>query len=473
MKKQLSFLLFLVLLVSCTAEQEKSKPNIVFIFADDMCYDAVAAHGLNDEVITPNLDRLSESSVTFTHAFNMGAWNGAVCVASRAMINTGRFVWNAYPCDKTSEMTRLNKEGQLWAPLMKSAGYETYLTGKWHVKVDPDSVFDHVVHPRGGMPRQTEAGYNRPLSENDTTWQAWKTEFGGYWEGGKHWSEVLGDDALDFIAQAQEKAKPFFMYLAFNAPHDPRQSPKEFVDMYPLENIAVPESFLPEYPYNDEMGCPRTLRDEHLAPFPRTEYAVKVNRQEYYAIITHMDQQIGRILDAIEASGKADNTYIFFTADHGLSVGCHGLMGKQNMYDHSIRPPLMVAGPDVPKGKKIDAAVYLQDIMATCLELAGLEKPDFVEFSSLMPFIRGQQKESNYPAIYGCYRNHQRMIRTEDYKLIIYPKAKVVRLYDMKNDPLELVDLAQKAEYKDLVASMKDDFKALQKQYNDTLLIDF
>ncbi|HAV61561.1 MAG TPA: choline-sulfatase, partial [Verrucomicrobiales bacterium] len=109
-------------------------------------------------------------------------------------------------------------------------------------------------------------------------------------------------------------------------------------------------------------------------------HAVKVHRQEYYAIITHMDAQIGRILDALEATGKADNTHIFFTADHGLAVGHHGLLGKQNMYEHSLRPPLIVAGPGIPRGRRIEARVYLQDIMPTTLELAGAPVPDHVEF---------------------------------------------------------------------------------------------
>ena len=115
--------------------------------------------------------------------------------------------------------------------------------------------------------------------------------------------------------------------------------------MYPVENITLPVPFLAEYPYKDSIGCGRSLRDEKLAPFPRTENAVKVNRREYYAIITHMDAQIGRILDGLEKSGMANNTYIVFSADHGLGCGHHGLLGKQNMYDHSIRVPWIIAGP--------------------------------------------------------------------------------------------------------------------------------
>lgn len=259
------------------------------------------------------------------------------------------------------------------------------------------------------------------------------------------------------------------MYFAFNAPHDPRQSPKEFVDMYPLENISVPASYVPEYPYKDKIGCSQALRDEALAPFPRTEYAVKVNRQEYYAIITHLDQQIGRILEALEQSGERDNTYIFYTADHGLACGNHGLLGKQNMYDHSMRAPLIVIGPDLPKGKKVDLDVYLQDIMPSTLELAGAEKPAYVEFSSLMNMARGKQKESAYPAIYGCYEDLQRMIRKDGFKLIVYPEAKKLRFYDMEKDPLEMNDLAEQAVSQAKVKELFTDLLQLQKEMDDPL----
>lgn len=479
---------------SCTVVEktEEHKPNIVFIFADDQCYDAINALGINDEVITPNLDRLVDRGVTFTNAYNMGAWQPAVCLASRAMLNTGRYVWDAQKFDNIESHERLAQEGQLWPQLMKKGGYKTYMTGKWHLNVKAEKVFDHVVHERPGMPDDAWSmelmneiqkvyesgtdvsgmmanGYARPTSTKDTSWLPWDKSKGGYWEGGKHWSEVLGDDALNFLDQATKNDDPFFMYLAFNAPHDPRQSPKEFIDMYPLDSIAVPESFLPEYPYKDEIGCSPVLRDEGLAPFPRTEYSIKVNRQEYYALITHMDYQIGRILNELEASGKANNTYVFFTADHGLAVGNHGFTGKQNMYDHSIRPPLLVAGPNVIKGNKVYASVYIQDIMASCLEIAGVENPEYVRFNSLMPFLKGERENSFYPAIYGCYVNEQRMIRNDDLKLIIYPKAEVVRLYDMKNDPMELIDLAANKEYSDRINDLLLQFKGLQKEYNDTL----
>ncbi|MFV0483294.1 MAG: sulfatase-like hydrolase/transferase, partial [Bacteroidales bacterium] len=402
------------------AETLNKKPNILFIFADDQSYNTINALG-NKEVITPNLDHLVRSGVSFTHAYNMGAWNGAVCVASRTMLSTGRMVWRAnelVPKLKDSTVVK-----QLWGNLMKDAGYDTYMAGKWHVATDVGKCYTNLGTVRPGMPPQTPEGYNRPLSESDTTWRAWDKERGGYWQGGKHWSEVLGDETVGFIEKAAKKEKPFFMYIAFNAPHDPRQSPKEFVDMYPLENISVPENFIPEYPYKDDIGCGRKLRDEALAPFPRTENAVKVNRQEYYALITHLDEQIGRIVDALKKSGEMDNTYIFYTADHGLACGEYGLMGKQNMYDCSIRPPLIVIGPDIPKDRRVDCDVYLQDIMPSTLELAGVEKPVYVEFNSLLKQARGERNESEYKAVYGCYTQLQRMVRTDNYKLIVYPKV--------------------------------------------------
>ncbi len=470
---KISYLLLGGSILSGCANLEKepaSPPNIVLILADDQCFRAIGA--FDNEVITPNIDRLVRSGTTFTHAYNMGAWNGAVCVASRAMLITGSYIWDAYRYEDEYRNQDEPLSRPMWGNLMQQAGYETYFTGKWHIKRDPRDVFDHVRNVRPGMPKDFPEGYNRPLNENDTIWQPWDEKWGGFWEGGAHWSEVLADDAVSFINDAAKSDKPFFMYLAFNAPHDPRQSPKEFVDMYPLENISVPENFQPRYPWMEEIGCGEDLRDERLAPFPRTEYSIKVNRQEYYAIITHMDKQIGIILDELKKSGKANNTYIFFTADHGLAVGEHGLLGKQNMYDHSIRVPFIVTGPDIPENKEVSAGIYYQDVMASSLDIAGVEKPEYVHFNSVMDLARGKRTESLYDAIYGSYMDLQRMIRKDGFKLIFYPEANKTLLFDIENDPMEMNDLSENHDYHDIRAALFIDLLDLQKEMNDELELD-
>ena len=279
---------------------------------------------------------------------------------------------------------------------------------------------------------------------------------------------MVADDAVGFLKQARQDDDPFFMYIAFNAPHDPRQAPQSYIDRYPADKMKLPVNFLSEYPFKVEMGCPPSLRDERLAPFPRTPEAVRIHRQEYYAIITHMDDQIGRVLQALKDSGKSETTYIFFTADHGLAVGQHGLFGKQNMYDHSVRVPFLVVGPGVAAGESREQEIYLQDIMPTTLQLAGIDQPDHVEFKSLMPLIEGSD-EKPYDAIYGAYLQKQRMITLDGYKLIMYPEAQAIRLYHVQDDPDETVDLAEQPEQLPRMKRMFERFLRLQDEMDDDL----
>ncbi len=475
------------------ATAETTKPNIVFLFTDDQTFASINALG-NEEIHTPNLDRMVKAGTSFTHAYNMGGWHGAVCVASRSMIISGAYLWNAQEKARLWAAKDSTALQQTWPKLMEQEGYDTYMTGKWHVEAPADVIFSQTEHIRPGMPPdrrgelsaafkkwETESGdmkdwnnylpmeYARPTDENDIEWLATDTLQGGFWEGGTHWSEVVRNDALDFIDRAKTKKNPFFMYLAFNAPHDPRQAPQRFLDMYPLDSIAVPDNFLPEYPWKDAIGNEPTLRDEALAPYPRTEYAVKKHRQEYYAIISHLDEQIGIILDTLTASGKMDNTYIFFGADHGLSVGQHGLIGKQSLFDHSVRIPLILMGPDVPKNQTLSQDVYLQDIMATSLDLAGIDKPDYVQFKSFKKLLSEENTQGNYHGVYGAYMNLQRMIRKDGYKLLVYPKIDKVLLFDMKTDPHEINDLADKPEHQEKVKVLFEDLMELQKTMNDSL----
>lgn len=489
------FLMVLLVLVSFlgnSQEQEsypplkQIKPNIVLILADDQMWDSLGLRG-NNGVITPNLDRLAAKGVAFSNAYNMGSYAPAVCVASRAMLNTGTFLWRAEALSKyrrvKSKPNSANNQMAInyvlekdtaqayWSQYMQQAGYETYFSGKWHVQgVDVNKIFDHTLNVRAGMPKAHSTFYSRKFEPDKPDGVSYNKELGGFWHGGKHWSEILADDSEAFFQQVKESDKPFFMYLAFNAPHDPRQAPKKYIDMYDVNSINVPENFLPEYPYNEEAGSGRNLRDERTAPFPRTEHAIKVTRQEYFALITHMDEQIGKILSALEKSGKADNTYVFFTADHGLAVGDHGFLGKQNMYDSSMKVPFLMSGPGIPANTIVEAPIYLQDVMSTSLAIAGLEKPALIDFKNILPLAQGKTSKSEYDSIYGAYTFSQRMYRNEKYKLVIYPRANIVRLYDMENDPLEILDLAQSDQPPvELLINLFKQFEQQQKLMNDPL----
>ena len=437
LRRLLPALSALLLILPSARLSAADRPNLLFIFADDQAFHTIHALG-NSEIKTPNLDRLVKRGTTFTHTYNQGGWHGAVCVASRTMLNTGQYIWRAQKNEKSMRKEWVPQK-KFWAQQLAAGGYQTFFTGKWHVQAGAEDVFEVVRHVRGGMPNQTKAGYNRPKSRDDDAWKPWDKSFEGFWKGGRHWSEVVGDDAVDYMKMASGDKRPFFMYLAFNAPHDPRQSPKKFVDMYPVDDIEVPKTFLPEYPY--QIGSNR-IRDEQLAPFPRTPYSVQVNRQEYYAIITHMDQQIGRILKALEETGQADNTWIFFTADHGLACGHHGLLGKQNMYDHSMRVPFFVSGPGVDAGRKVGQRIYLQSVMPTTLQLAGVEVPKHVEFQNLLPLLKDGSEEVS-GTVYGAYTQTQRMLTSGNDKLVLYPQTGVSLLFDVAADPLEMKDLSK------------------------------
>jgi arylsulfatase A-like enzyme len=487
--RQVVYLSFAILAGTCAPAPPETpeRPNFIFLFADDQAFSTFG----DPQVHTPNLDRLAARGTVFTHAYNMGGWNGAICIASRTMLNSGRSIWRA------REQSHRWREGdeasaaQSWSRLLSGAGYRTYLSGKWHVAAPAGHQFDSVANVRPGMPpdnwinrRQRlqhagtahddpdlppAIGYNRPLSREDSSWSPTDSTQGGFWAGGTHWSEVVRDDAISFLKDAGNHNDPYFLYLAFNAPHDPRQAPTRFQAMYPVDAVALPPAYRPEHTDMRAMGAGPTLRDEGLAPYPRTPLAVRTHRSEYYALITHLDEQIGLILDAVAQSPEAEHTYVIFTADHGLSVGNHGLFGKQNMYEHSVRVPFILAGPGVPAGEVVGEDIYLQDIMPTVLELAGVSVPDYVDFHSLLPLIGGEP--SSHPAIYGMYTDRQRMIRRDRHKLIVYPTIQKIELYDLEADPNELNDVARQAGRRRKVESLFADLLQLQDSLGDTLNI--
>jgi choline-sulfatase len=181
-----------------------------------------------------------------------------------------------------------------------------------------------------------------------------------------------------------------------------------------------------------------------------------------------MDAQIGRILEALEKTGKADNTYVIFTADHGLAVGQHGLMGKQNMYDHSVRMPLLISGPGIDGGKRVNAMVYQHSLFATTCELGGVTIPKPVEFPSLAALLRGPDREQ-HDAVFCWYRGFQRSIRTREHKLIVYPEAKKTQLFDLNQDLWEISDVANKREYSTIRQKLLERLRRFQNELGDDL----
>jgi arylsulfatase A-like enzyme len=403
------------------------KLNILFLFSDDQRADTIAALG-NPHIQTPHLDRLVQEGTTLTRAYCMGSQQGAVCVPSRAMVMTGRTLFRA----------KTDLQGQTtWPEMFARAGYRTFITGKWHNGA-PSALRTFSEGKAvflGGM------GEPYTLSVQDIT--AEQHQFTKPRPSGKHAVELFADSAIEFL-RGQKGDKSFVCYVAFNAPHDPRVAPKEYHERYNAKKPPLPANFLPQHPFN--IGDDLAGRDERLAPWPRTEAVVRQHLADYYASITFLDAQVGRILDALKASGQYERTIIVFSSDHGLAIGSHGLFGKQNLYDHSMHAPLIFAGPGVPKAQRRDALCYLLDIFPTLGALTGVAGPEGSEGQNLAPVMTGKEAAVR-ESLFTAYRTVQRAVRDERWKLLVCPQVNKVQLFDLRADPAETKDLAARPEH--------------------------
>ena len=428
------------------------RPNVLFVFTDDQRFDTIEALG-NEQIKTPWMDELARRGVTFSRAQIMGSYTAAVCIASRSMMLTGRTLFRA--------PQQVPIENALWPAVMRENGYRTYSTGKWHNDAGAfargfdrgDKIFF------GGMSNHLQV----PVHDFDPGGDYPKEKS---YIGKKFSSELFSDAAVEFIRRYEDD-KPFFAYVSYTAPHDPRMAPSKYDDMYDRARIAVPDNFVPKHPFdNGEM----TIRDEVLAPFPRTPEIVREHIAAYYAMITHLDDQIGRVMTALEESGHADNTIVIFAGDNGLAVGQHGLLGKQNLYDHSVRVPLSISGPGLPAGTVCDADCYLLDIFPTICEMTGIPIPDTVEGLSLLPVVRGETQRLR-DSMFFAYMSCQRAVRDERFKYVQYDveERKTVQLFDMDADPAETNNLADDTEHAGDVERLRDQLADWQKAVDDPL----
>jgi arylsulfatase A-like enzyme len=383
------------------ASEPARRPNVLILLTDDQRADTIAALG-NPVIKTPNLDRLARSGFVFNNAYCLGSNSPAVCLPSRNMLLSGRyyFRWEGRQFASADQPNLPDS--------MKQAGYETWHEGKLgNTAREIQQRFDHSYYLEDDQARTS----------------------------GEHGQRCV-DDAIAFL-NSRAADKPFCMYLAFEGPHDPRVAAPHYLEQYDRAKIPLPTNFLPIHPFdNGEM----TVRDERLEKWPRTPDAIRQHLHEYYACITSIDGHIGRLLQTLRDLGQFENTLIIFSSDNGLAIGSHGLMGKQNLYEEGMKVPLLFCGPGIPAGRS-DALVYLLDIFPTVCELVGTDVPTVVDGKSLVPVITGLTAHAR-DTLFLAYRDVQRAVRDERWKLIVYPKTNKRQLFDLHNDPYEMHDLS-------------------------------
>lgn len=434
-----TLLAWIVCAAGFAAPNAPPRPNVLLVVSDDQRPDTIGALG-NPAIATPQLDSLVRGGTVFVRAVSPNP----LCVPARAEMMTG-------VCGLRASGIDVRLEGKpLWAESMRAAGYRTWYVGKWHNDGRPTTrgyEETHGLYTAGRGRRSLTCPldhYGRPV----TGYVGWMFQD----DQGRFAPErgvgltpgisaTMADAAIALLRSPSDR--PFFLHVNFTAPHDPLLIPPGWERKYDPAMIPLPASFRPEHGFDHGNGAGR---DERLFGHPRTADEVRRELAAYYAVISHMDQQLGRILAALAETGQADRTLVIFAGDQGLAIGSHGLRGKQNMYEHTIGTPLVLRGPGIPRGRRSAAQCYLRDLFPTVCEMVGAPVPASVEGKSLLPVLRGTA-EQVYSCVYGYFGDVQRMIRTERYKLIHYPQLNRDQLFDLAQDPHELADLAGRAEY--------------------------
>jgi arylsulfatase A-like enzyme len=453
--KRITLLILTLLLLSATALPQRQpaksakNPNILFLFADDMRADTIRAWG-NPHIKTPNLDKLAAVGFSFRGNYIFGGNSGAVCVPSRAMLMSGK-TW--FHVDAPTL-----KDAKLLPELLGENGYLTFGTGKWHNgQASWLRAFQRGKTVMfGGMSDHTKVPVRDLGPDGKLT--AERT-------GEKFSSELFADSAIEFL-RSQDGKNPFFAYVAFTAPHDPRQPPPAYREQYYRSLPPLPANYLSQLPFDN--GMMRGGRDENLGAWPRTEKMIRDQLAEYYGLITHMDEQIGRILAALRASGQADDTIIIFAADNGLALGSHGLLGKQSVFEHSMRTPLIMAGRGIPAGKSTTAFTYLLDLFPTLCDVLSIERPAGLEGESLRPLWEGKKSRVR-DSVFLPYMEIQRAVRDDRWKLIAYPKIGHLQLFDLRSDQHEITNLIDRPEHAAHAARLQKLMKQWQDRVGDTL----
>ncbi|MCP4773176.1 MAG: sulfatase-like hydrolase/transferase [Planctomycetaceae bacterium] len=434
----LAMLLGLVLPVCSLADE---RPNLLFIIVDDQSPFDLKIYNPKSKLDTPVIDKIAREGMVFDRAYHMGAWSGAVCTPSRHMVMSGRTVWHL-PRNRrrksngavAEKLTAPELANTSMAAVFNQAGYETVRTCK-----------------KGNS---FEAANAKFKIRNDSSKRGGTDESGSAWHA---------EQVLQYLNQREtsDKTDPFLIYFGFSHPHDTRDGKPELLDKYgainhkdsrslPPAHPAQPElpsNYLPAHPFHH--GHPG-LRDEVNVSGVwknRDEQTIRNEIGREFACSENIDTQIGRVLDKLEAMGELDNTFIFYTSDHGMAIGRHGLQGKQNLYEHTWRVPMIVKGPGIEAGQRCQGNVYLLDVLATMCDLTETEFPVTNEGKSFKPVLEGEQ-EVVRDVLFGVYcggtKPGMRSVRKGDWKLIKYDvldgEVRETQLFNLKDNPEEYIE---------------------------------
>lgn len=467
--------------------QDVEKPfNVLFIASDDMSSD-LNAFG-NPAVYTPNFDRLAKMGVVFNQAYNQAP----LCAPSRASLMTGYLPDKTGVYDLRAEFRETLPDAITLAQMFRNNGYYTCRIGKiFHQGVPGD-----IGQPGPDDPESWTITYN-PIGKDKTDEYLLVKDALSL---GSYLAMDCNDDELTDAISAnvalsilrdrsghgtgsaygggpRVSKQPFFMAVGFYRPHIPYMAPQKYFDMYPLEKIQLPESREDDWD-NKPIAAAWTWPVNAGA----TEEQQKKAIQAYYACITFVDAQIGKLLDGLEEFGLLDNTIIVFWSDHGYNLGEHGQWQKQTLFEKSSKQPLLIAVPGITKGTATDAIVQMVDIYPTLADITGLEAPDDLDGHSLVPLLKNPNAEWNYPAFtvqartlnpragegqypytFNPSLNSQnptilgRSVRIKRFRYTEWDEGRLgTELYDYETDPNEFNNLANDPDYQVLVKELSE-----------------
>lgn len=415
----------------CVAADKR--PNILYIIVDDQSPLDLKVYNPSSALETPTINKLAAEGMTFDQAYQMGSFSGAVCTPSRHMVMCGRTVWHLPIGPGSKRNTAEDLPNQTMAAVFNRAGYNTMRTCK-----------------RGNSYEKANAQFT---VRKDATKRGGTAETGSAW----HAEQVL--DYLDSRQSKNNKA-PFLIYFGFSHPHDTRDGTPKLLAKYGAVNHrdkkslppanakqpSLPENYLPAHPFHH--GHPG-LRDEVSVSGVwerRDERTIRNELGREFACSENIDNQIARVLQKLKDMGELENTFVFYTADHGMAIGRHGLQGKQNLYQHTWRVPMIVKGPGIQAGTRVDGNVYLLDTLSTLCDLAGIPIPETNEGISFKPILE-QKKMTSREVLYGTYsggtKPGMRCVKKGDWKLIKYDvmdgNVRETQLFNLAENPNEFL----------------------------------